>query len=302
MKWEKKDLEHRNCCVCNSDAFQKLFSKGGFHFVQCNKCQFIYVNPSITSKALKKYYARTMEAYWEDQKTPELTNLLSKKFNDELKCVEKFIQKGKVLDVGCGAGIFMHHANNRGWKVYGTEFNKFSIDFIKNVLRIKNVYSEDLSHFNKNTFELVTLHQIFEHLPDPNAMLNDIHRILKKEGLLFISVPNVYGIITRIMKNKSQHYDGNGHLNYFNKKNLKTILEKNNFEVITFKTDGFRADFLLEHFKSKLSNKVKQQPPQLKNGAQYKINKFIFHLYYFISFFLNKLLLGDYLIVIARKK
>ena len=309
LKAKKESLYHRPCSVCGSEKSRLLFMKDDFRFVKCKDCGFVYVDPSLRASTLKDYYEETKEDYWKDQTTAKFRSLLKKKFNDELAFVEKCAKKGKVLDIGCGAGIFLYHAKSRGWKVYGTEFNKFSRNFIKSKLHIQNIFPGNMDQFKNDYFELVTIHQCFEHLPDPNKMLDDINRILQEKGVLFISVPNIYGITTRILGKESGHFDIE-HLNYFNRKNFRSMLEKHGFEVLSFKTEGMKIESVLRFIRSKLTfNKAKKkEDPQVENKIISKMqannlsNNIYFRAYYYACSVLNLFLFGDYLIVLARKK
>lgn len=300
-----KEMFYRKCVVCGMNRYKRLFVKEGFKFVKCNNCGFIYTNPSIKQKSLKIYYENIGEEYYQtpDNKTRDvMRNLLKDKFNDELSYIERYAKKGRVLDIGCGVGIFLYYAKKRGWKVYGTEFNKFSIKYINDTLKINTIFSSDLKKLEKNYFDLITLHQVMEHIPDPNKMLRDIRLLLRDDGLIFMSVPYVYGISTRIIGRNSMHYAGMGHLNYFNRKNMITLMNKNGFEVIKIRTEAFKADMLLDHFRRKLiktkqDNHSNDSPLSLGHIGGFKIR-----VYKIICAILNAAYFGDYMTVLARKK
>ncbi len=286
-------LSKRACDVCGARKSKVLFVKDQFRFVKC-ACGFVYVNPMLSVKALKKFYTESEDEYWDSQASEGSRDLLERKFDTELRLLEKHVDKGAVLDIGCGAGVFLHFAKKRGWKVYGTEFNKFCRAHVKKMGI--NISDGDLSRFKKSQFQLVTLHQVFEHLPEPNAMLKDVHRILENGGVLFISVPYIYGITTLLMGRRGPHYDGVGHLNYFSKRTLKKILAKHGFDVVRFRTEGLKLEWLLAKGR-KMTGKRKAEPISRKTGVSFKIK-----VYYLLSWFFNLFGRCDYITVTARKR
>ena len=101
-----------------------------------------------------------------------------------------FIPDGKALDIGCGNGKFIHAMNLLGWKFEGVEFNPAAVDVCRKS-GIK-VFQGDLhgAAFKDNSFDLVSARHLIEHVPDPNKLIGEIARILKKGGKLIVRTPN----------------------------------------------------------------------------------------------------------------
>ena len=77
---------------------------------------------------------------------------------------------------------------------------------------------------------------IFEHITDPKKFLSEIYRILKPGGKILLLVPNFNSLVIRIMHEKAQTFAGHSHINHFNDKSLKKILEIMNFTVLESET------------------------------------------------------------------
>ena len=101
--------------------------------------------------------------------------------------------------------------------------DKSKQDMMKNV----DAYISDAKHFlEKNdfapqSFDAVTLIHVFEHLPDPRQTLEIISEILKKDGILMMSFPNIDSFQSRIFKGKWLHIDPPRHLFFFSPKDFK---------------------------------------------------------------------------------
>jgi SAM-dependent methyltransferase len=107
--------------------------------------------------------------------------------------VERFWQepRGRLLDVGCGAGYFLDAARETGWDVRGVELSPTAARVGREQLRL-DIFQGTLAEagFPDNWFDVVTLFEVVEHLRDPGAVLADAQRILKPGGLLAVQVPN----------------------------------------------------------------------------------------------------------------
>ena len=300
---DPRRLAKVKCSICGSAQSKTLFHKEGFRFVRCANCGFVYVNPRLSDRELKRFY-ESSDMYWSAQDSAQVRGLLKKKFDDELARIERHIPKGRVLDVGCAAGVFLYHARARGWQVAGAEHSKGAREYLKSELGMEQIYPGELTKLKPRSFDLVTMHQVLEHSPNPDRMVAQGGRLLREGGLLFISVPNTKGITGRIMGQECGHYVGDVHLSYFSRKDLRVLLERNGFEIIGFATESFMAEPLLAYIKSKALFWKPQQPQTLDTGTtkRREQSRLMFHAYYAICAVLNAFALGDYFNVLARKK
>jgi len=101
-----------------------------------------------------------------------------------------------VLDVGCGAGLFLDQAKAGGLRTFGMELNQAAASLARN--KGHRVFSDLLtSQFTENCperFDVITLFQVVEHLPDPIAVLKQAKKLLAKDGQIIVSVPNFSGL------------------------------------------------------------------------------------------------------------
>jgi SAM-dependent methyltransferase len=146
--------------------------------------------------------------------------------------------KGRILDVGCFNGYFLDEARKNGWDVYGVEPTAPAATYAKDELKLKNVMSCTLKEANypDNYFDVVTLYHVMEHLPIPSNVLQEITRIIKKEGLLVVEVPNC-NFWMKLMKSKFRYLQPD-HYWYFTRKTLFRILRNTGFEPFKFQHVG----------------------------------------------------------------
>ncbi|MDD5687561.1 MAG: class I SAM-dependent methyltransferase [Elusimicrobia bacterium] len=151
----------------------------------------------------------------------------SKKFNKLLKA--SLLGKS-LLDIGCGNGIFVKKAQQKGYDALGIDLNKEAID-VANSLGINNVCCSDLDGFlisNKKKYDVVTMFDCLEHMDDLNESIVKIKNILSPEGRIVLTVPNSKRPI--FIKRDSFDYPPH-HLTRWTKESLEIFLHRHGFKV-----------------------------------------------------------------------
>lgn len=114
-------------------------------------------------------------------------------YNGQLELVERLIGKpGNLLDIGCGAGWFLYSAKSRGWKVSGVDVSPKFTTYVKRTLKIEDVFTGQLQdvHFPAESFDVVTMKEVIEHVPDPHSLMAQVGRLIKPGGWLVVETPN----------------------------------------------------------------------------------------------------------------
>lgn len=169
----------------------------------------------------------------------------------KLRQIEKFCNtKGNLIDVGAGTGDFLLTARKRGWKVTGTEPNpqarakaeKKGIPLVNNTQSLQG-----------GQFQVVTLWHVLEHVPDFDAQIKEIHRLLVPGGVAVIAVPNFKCYSARFYKKYWAAYDVPRHLWHFSKTFLIATFHKNKFSTLGIKPlwqDAYYINLLSEKHKT----------------------------------------------------
>jgi len=103
-------------------------------------------------------------------------------------------KKGRLLDAGCGPGFVVKNISAfEGWEVYGCEISPAAVNYAKEKLGLENVVSGNISDagFEEESFDIITMWDVIEHIPDPGPFLSGLNRLLKKNGILFVHTPNI---------------------------------------------------------------------------------------------------------------
>jgi 2-polyprenyl-3-methyl-5-hydroxy-6-metoxy-1,4-benzoquinol methylase len=137
----------------------------------------------------------------------------------------------RVLDVGCGFGESLGYHLNRGCDAHGVEADA-------NILRVAKRYGLngrhglfDPRHYAPQSFDVVTLNQVIEHVVDPAQVLAGIRQVLKPGGLLVLSTPNADGWGARIFGDRWIHWHAPYHLQFFSRKSMACAAEAAGLEL-----------------------------------------------------------------------
>lgn len=109
-----------------------------------------------------------------------------------LKLSQKYVEfkNKKVLDVGCGVGMFLNQFKKLGAEVYGIDIDKKKVAIAQEkFVNVQVAHAEDMP-FRKGTFDIIWLHEVIEHVDDDSKTISECFRILKPGGKLVIFAPN----------------------------------------------------------------------------------------------------------------
>ena len=170
----------------------------------------------------------------------------SKLYNSRLSFIESLYPgKGNLLDIGCGAGFFLNIAKERGWNWHGMEILPEYIKYAQENFALKQIRLESLDgslSYDANTFDVITLWDLIEHLRNPLNSLKKINHIMKPGGLLVMWTPNVKNAI--FLKEKWTGYKILQHFYFFSGDSLKNMLGKAGFKIVSLKTTKAKKGLL----------------------------------------------------------
>jgi 2-polyprenyl-3-methyl-5-hydroxy-6-metoxy-1,4-benzoquinol methylase len=292
-------MEEVSCRLCKGHEHRVIASKEWrglqFPIVQCTSCGLYYcrIQPTLEELgAIYEGYDSHHEKQWDD---------LQDGFNVKLvKLLKKLSNSGgTLLDLGAGTGKFLSEAQDRGYHVMGVEpikeacrtaHEKYGIAMVPSTL-------EDYLAATNDQFDIITLLNVFEHLPDPLEVLRMIHRRLKDGGLCVLVVPNtdftlLLGFVRRLFRSRDpyllyakkfgqQAFNPPYHLTAFTPRGLRATAHKAGFRRILIRNAPVISTNL-----------------HLKNAVKYFVTG-LGHVMYLLSF--RKLLISHSLFCILTK-
>jgi len=179
----------------------------------------------------------------------------------KIKLINSFQTEAKeLLDIGCGTGDFLKAAIESNWNVTGIEPNGNARD-IANQKTNHNVF--DVAHLEtleSQSFDVITLWHVLEHLPKLEMHLQLLQSLLKPKGTLLIAVPNFKSYDANYYKAFWAAYDVPRHLWHFSKTAIQKLFEKRQMyldQTLPMPFDAYYVSLLSEKYKSGFMNPIK---------------------------------------------
>ncbi|MEW5947007.1 MAG: class I SAM-dependent methyltransferase [bacterium] len=246
------------CSLCGGENPKTFLVKRGIPILRCTACGLMFVDAPREIKEIANLYA---EDYFSNynrlgygyENYMGHRHLYFDLFTRRIEELEKHRKGGRLLDVGCATGVFMDVARFRGWEVHGVDVSPFASGVARNYYNL-DVFTGVLeeSGFPAGWFDVVFMHDVIEHVPDPPSLLTEARRVLTDDGLLVINTPNAAGLLARTLGKRWFHYKPQEHLFYFTPATLTAMLDKAGFRTI--RTDATGRVINMEYLIGRLSS------------------------------------------------
>ena len=240
-------MRKQECAICEQDKYTVLYPANfsekqltaktfsarrmpdriHYQIVRCNRCGLIYSNPILELAKINDLYKQSKYTYKEHEE-----NLIDT-YGYYLKTlVTSVSKKNNLLEIGCGNGVFLNYAKKTGFKhVYGIEPGS---ETVKQAFpRVKKWIINDIfepRQFKPETFDVICCFQVLDHIPNPNAFLQECFKILKLGGMMLCINHDVRAPLVKLLGERSPIIDIE-HTYLFDKKTLPRIFQKHHFEV-----------------------------------------------------------------------
>lgn len=233
------------CNGCGATDNQLLFEghdllmdlPGQFRVVECSQCGLIRQNPHLSWESLKNYYPEDYVPYTKlIEKESSTVRRLDRRYGmwKRLRIIERFQPGGRMLDVGCGTGVFLGEVQRSGhWELMGVEPSPQAAAYARETLGLPILAQRfEETELPAGHFDVLTMWNVLEHLDSPIEDLRHAYRILCPGGWLVLAIPNVDGIGAKLFKSYWMGWDQPRHLYLFPQIQLRRILEQIGFEWI----------------------------------------------------------------------
>ena len=243
---KKPERLKRVCPTCDLDTADnyKILYRVPHEVLECQECGLVFINEALTKTESGEFDIRNIQR----NAKPRIA-----KSRHDFEGLRGFIdasrnggQPTKVLDIGCGLGHFLLEAHQHGWETNGTEINKNAIKYLEKYpqLDVRVGNAEEQIDFPTESFDVLTMFGVIEHLVNPTDAIRECYRVLKPGAVLCLQTPTEDGFLRKaghglyklsagkIRFHVGQFYFLNGGHNLcFSRESIRTLLEKNGFEI-----------------------------------------------------------------------
>ena len=305
-------MEEVPCNLCGATESLPLYAlrdpgyevPSGFVLRRCLHCGLMYLSPRPTQETIEAYYPAEYGPYRpaiEDERWALMRWIRRRKLAKRRRLTERYSgqKQGRLLDVGCATGLFLHEMAQAGWEVAGVEpiapaaeyaRRRFALSVFQGTLRS--------APYAPASFDAMTFWDVLEHTFSPAEELAHAARLLRPGGLLVVSVPNWDSPDRWLFGRHWLGLDPPRHLYVFTRETLTALLAQAGFSVLD------RVCFMSGYFSFVISLErwLETIDPQLSKFARQVFNlpgmRFPFEPWFMISNWLGK---GAIISVLARK-
>jgi len=231
-------LETVTCDLCGSQEAHLAYrvrdtnygTPGPFSIVRCSRCELVYLNPRPVAAELPAAYPET--CYHPFRAVFSATSVAPGSVQwKRAQRLTPASRPGRVLDVGCGDGLFLSAMQKLGWACVGIEPNRKAVEFAHTRLQL-DVKEGDLFAINDELeFDLITMWDVLEHIPSPTHALRHANMLLAPDGRLVLSVPNWDSFERQLFRERWIALDAPRHLYHFSSRTITRLLRKCDFEI-----------------------------------------------------------------------
>src|SRR6266540_1930934 len=237
------DRDVQEIFACTSSAYGECGP-----IVRCGACGFMYQNPQPDPTWVLSAYEDVVDTRYDDEREGRVHT-----FGRELDLLARFGAPGRLLDIGSHVGVFVEVAISKGWRAEGVEPSRWAAEVARSRgLAVTCGTVEDLEA-ELESYDLVTLWDVIEHLPDPSAELGRLGTLLRPGGLIAISTMDVDALVARVLGRNWPWYM-QMHLYYFSRRTLARLVENAGYDVVEVRRHRriVRASYLLSRLERRL--------------------------------------------------
>nr|WP_312291812.1 methyltransferase domain-containing protein [Clostridium chromiireducens] len=220
----------------------------------------------------------------------------TKGLNNVYLLAKEVPENSVVLDVGCAQGRFGKTLKEKKCTVYGIDLDEKAIEYARNsgyydkvfIMDVTNKDSNEYKSFTNmvNKVDAIIISDVLEHIANPTKLLLEYLKLLKEEGIILISVPNVahLEILLNLMNDKFNYQDmgilDNTHLKFFTKTSFVDWINQINetFNDVNIDCEYLGATFYNNEFLNKIKNNYKELFMILENSSNYNGFQILFKL------------------------
>lgn len=218
-------------------AFRCTHPGYGVHLpiVTCQQCGYVYTNPRVKVEAIRENYEMVEDPlYLQERPAREVT------FRHHLRHLERYTGPAagrRLLDVGAYIGVFVEVACQNGWDAWGVEPSLWgnAIAQERGLNMVRGTLEE--ADLPDESFDILTMWDVIEHLTDPAGGLAEAFRILKPGGWIAVHTMDIDSLFARLMGPRWP-WLMEMHIHYFSQRTLGEMMEKVGFEVARIKPEG----------------------------------------------------------------
>jgi 2-polyprenyl-3-methyl-5-hydroxy-6-metoxy-1,4-benzoquinol methylase len=259
------NIAHSSCPVCNSSDLHfaltvkdHTVSLQTFEIWLCNKCTLKFTQQIPTEEEIGSFYQSETYISHSDTKKGLVNYLYHLVRKITLRSKKKLIENitgsdhGNILDIGAGTGAFLNTMQIAGWQVTGLEPDILAKDRARELYNINLQPTTVFFDLPAESYNAITMWHVLEHVHRLHDYMEQLKKLLKPHGTIFIAVPNYTSYDEKIYKEFWAAYDVPRHLYHFSPIAMTNLIQQHGLRLRSIKAmwyDSFYVSMLSEKYK-----------------------------------------------------
>jgi len=235
---EELGTEPRTCVVCGGARFERAFLRSGKWFWRCSACTLVFVH-DIYPEFLDD--TGGLSEQYSFEQAAEAGPRKRAKYDEFLALVAPRVTGRRMLEVGCGQGLFLVHARAAGWNVRGVDVLEPVVTHAR--ARGLEVFLGTLHAANlpAASFDLVAMREVIEHVVEPVDLMREVARVLVPGGVAALGTGNAGSWSARLRGRRWAYYafGGHAHIRFYSPHSARALAHAAGFESVECHSRGF---------------------------------------------------------------
>jgi 2-polyprenyl-3-methyl-5-hydroxy-6-metoxy-1,4-benzoquinol methylase len=232
-----------NCPLCQQSHYvtyleldDYFLTNENFSILKCTNCGLLRTNPQPSPDVIGQYYDSPdyiSHSIGNKSIKEIIYDLIRKRtLSSKLNILNKYSKGNRLLDIGCATGVFLNYCQQNGYSVNGVEPDEKCRIYAALNFNIQVDTLESLVNFPENSFDVITMWHVLEHVSDINERMSVIKRLLTPDGVLIVALPNPESFDANHYGKYWAAFDVPRHLFHFTKETFRKLCAIHAFEVI----------------------------------------------------------------------
>jgi SAM-dependent methyltransferase len=238
-------METTNCSFCQEEKAELILitrdiafdNPGEFPLVSCSNCNLLYLQTRPSPQDIGAYYPPEYLPYRtaiQDEPLWIMRWMRQRNIGKRVAQIEAAVSipAGHVLDVGCSTGIFLDAMRTAGWDTLGIEISPDAAAYARKRFNLDVLPGQLLDHqLLSESFDAITFWDVLEHTFDPFENLKETNRLLKKGGIVALTIPHWESVDRKLFGPAWIGFDSPRHLFVFPRETLLSMLDASGFQI-----------------------------------------------------------------------
>jgi SAM-dependent methyltransferase len=211
------------CPICDAVTAHPLYHP----LIQCDVCGLVCTDPHVVPTPDVALYD---QGYFTERNAYlAQATAFAAAFARILALTAGFKPGGQLVDIGCGPGLLLNLARQRGYMVKGCDVSPWAAQYARDLgldVQTGDLHSVD---YPTGQFDVAIVNHTLEHVANPRGFLEEVYRILAPGGIVVVGVPNFASLMSQMLRGRWAGLLPDQHLWHFTPQTLQQMLRNTNF-------------------------------------------------------------------------